>query len=266
MKSRLPLPLHREPTALTAAQTERYDRHLRLHEFSPDAQARLAASRVFVIGTGGLGSPILLYLAGAGVGTIGIGEDDVIDTSNLHRQVMHSTCNAGSSKAQSAAARIRDLNPDVEVLVYEQRLTADSAREIFSDFDLVIDASDNFPTRYMVDDVCTELGIPRIWGVALEYAAHVSVFWGGETAHAHGFTPDIRLRDVFPTPPPAGVIPTAKEVGVFGALCGQAGTLMANEAIKLITGVGEVAFGDIIALNSLTSRTAVIPIIPRTVE
>ncbi|MDN6487277.1 MAG: ThiF family adenylyltransferase, partial [Ancrocorticia sp.] len=171
---------------LTSSQRERYARQLRLPGFGEDSQRRLASGRVLVVGAGGLGSPALLYLAAAGVGTIGIIDDDVVDLTNLHRQVIHTTAEVGVPKTASAAKAIHDLNPEVRVIEHACRITEDNAQEIISDYDLVLDGTDNFLTRYTVDAACSQLSVPEIWGSILRYSAQVSVFWTGPNATAHG--------------------------------------------------------------------------------
>jgi molybdopterin/thiamine biosynthesis adenylyltransferase/rhodanese-related sulfurtransferase len=234
---------------LTADQRIRYARQMRL--LSDEGQRRLLGGRVLVIGAGGLGSPALLYLAAAGVGTIGIVDDDVVDLTNLHRQVIHGTNSVGVPKVQSAAQRIHDVNPDVTVCEHRVRLDESNAQEIIAGYHVVIDGTDNFLTRYTVDAACSELSIPEVWGSILQYAAQVSVFWTGSRATAHGVAePGVCLRDLFPTPPPPGSTPSCGEAGVMGALCGQIGSLMANEAIKLLTGIGEPLIGRILLVDS----------------
>lgn len=239
---------------LTSPQRERYARQLRLPGFGEDAQRRLASSRVLVVGAGGLGSPALLYLAAAGVGTIGIIDDDVVDLTNLHRQVIHSTAQLGAPKTASAAKAIRELNPEVKVEEHACRITEENAEKIISEYDVVLDGTDNFLTRYTVDAACSNLSIPEIWGSILRYAAQVSVFWTGEAATAHGVPePGVCLRDLFPTPPPPGSTPSCGEAGVLGLLCGQVGSVMAGEAIKLLTGTGETLIGRVLVVDAAST-------------
>lgn len=256
----MPVRLHVEPgPSLTSAQKERYSRHLLLEHVGEVGQRRLLASRVLVVGAGGLGSPALLYLAGAGVGTIGIVDDDIVDTSNLQRQVVHTTADVGRHKVDSAADRIRALNPDVVVEQHRARLSRENAREVLSGYDIVLDGSDNFATRYLVDSVCAELGTPLVWGAILRFDAQVAVFW----SRPPGGAPGVTLRDLFPAPPPPGSTPSCGEAGVLGAMCGQVGALMATEAIKMLTGIGEPLLGRVAVLDALAARWSEIPISPR---
>lgn len=246
---------------LTSSQRERYARQLRLPGFGEDSQRRLASGRVLVVGAGGLGSPALLYLAAAGVGTIGIIDDDVVDLTNLHRQVIHTTAEVGVPKTASAAKAIHDLNPEVRVIEHACRITEDNAQEIISDYDLVLDGTDNFLTRYTVDAACSQLSVPEIWGSILRYSAQVSVFWTGPNATAHGVPePGVCLRDLFPTPPPPGSTPSCGEAGVLGLLCGQVGSVMAGEAIKLLTGTGDPLIGRILVLDATSTTYTTIPL------
>ncbi|PFG39309.1 adenylyltransferase/sulfurtransferase [Georgenia soli] len=241
---------------LTREQVQRYSRHLLLGQLGEAGQRRLLAARVLVMGAGGLGSPVLQYLAAAGVGHVTIVDDDVVDPSNLQRQVIHSTADVGRPKVDSAAAHVRALNPDVEVTTHHLRLDAANARELLAGHDLVIDGTDNFPTRYLVNDVCAELGIPLVWGSILRFDAQVSVFWSrGE--------PAVTLRDLFPTPPPEGTTPSCGQAGVLGAMCGQVGSIMAAEAVKLITGTGDPLLGRVLVLDVLGARWSELPVRPR---
>lgn len=241
--------------ALTDVQRERYARQILLPGFGEEGQRRLCAGRVLVVGAGGLGSPALLYLAAAGVGTIGIVDDDVVDLTNLQRQVIHSTAEVGVPKTVSAAHALHELNSDVRVIEHSCRITPDNAEEITSGYDVVLDGTDNFLTRYTVDAACSRLSIPEIWGSILRHAAQVSVFWTGPDATAHGIPePGVCLRDLFPTPPPPGSTPSCGEAGVFGLLCGQVGSIMAGEAIKLLTGIGEPLLGRVLVVDSATAE------------
>ncbi len=249
-------------SVLDNRQRTRYSRQILLH--GEDGQARLAAARVLVVGAGGLGSPALLYLAAAGVGTIGIVDDDVVDLSNLHRQVIHDSTAIATPKAVSAAAKIEALNPDVDVIVYPERLTEENAAQLMSGYDVVLDGSDNFFTRYAVDAACSELSIPEVWGSILRYSAQISVFWTGGRARQFGVKePGVCLRDLFPSPPPAGATSSCGEAGVIGSLCGQVGSTMAGEAVKLITGVGEPLLGTVLALDALSNRYETIRLLGR---
>ncbi len=246
---------------LTAEQRERYARQIRLPGFGEEGQRRLSAGKVLVIGAGGLGSPALLYLAAAGVGTIGIIDDDVVDLTNLHRQVIHTTTHVGMPKTASAAQAIRALNPDVQVVEHTCRLTEGNAQDIIGRYDLVLDGTDNFLTRYTVDAACSEVSVPEIWGSILRHTAQVSVFWTGPRASAHGVTePGVCLRDLFPSPPPPGSTPSCGEAGVFGLLCGQVGSIMAGEAIKLLTGMGEPLIGRVLLIDTASATYQSVPL------
>ncbi|KPN22084.1 molybdopterin-synthase adenylyltransferase MoeB [Arthrobacter sp. Edens01] len=234
-------PLTEPATELDREEKERYSRHLILPGFGAEAQLRLKNARVLVIGAGGLGSPALLYLAAAGVGTLGIVDDDTVDTSNLQRQVIHSMNDVGASKARSARDSVLALNPLVNVQLHEVRLDAGNALEIFSGYDLILDGTDNFATRYLVNDAAEILGKPYVWGSILRFDGQVSVFWG-----KHGPT----YRDLYPEPPAPGSVPSCAEGGVLGVLCAQIGSVMVNEAIKLITGTGRPLLGRLLVFNA----------------
>ena len=206
------------------------------------AQRRLKNARVLVIGAGGLGSPALLYLAAAGVGTLGIIDDDTVEASNLQRQVIHGMSDVGSSKAESARRSVLELNPLISVELHPVRLDASNALEIFAGYDLILDGTDNFATRYLVNDAAEILGKPYVWGSILRFDGQVSVFWG-----RHGPT----YRDLYPEAPPPGSVPSCAEGGVLGVLCAQIGSVMVNEAVKLITGTGATLLGRVLVLNAL---------------
>ena len=227
---------------LSREETERYSRHLIIPGFGLTAQQRLKNARVLVIGAGGLGSPALLYLAAAGVGTIGIVDDDVVDVSNLQRQIIHGVSNVGQPKAQSAAESIAELNPLVTVQQHVVRLDNSNALEIFAGYDLILDGTDNFATRYLVNDAAEILGKPYIWGSILRFDGQVSVFWA-----KHGPS----YRDLYPEAPPPGSVPSCAEGGVLGVLCAQIGSVMVNEAIKLITGTGVSLLGRVLIFDAL---------------
>lgn len=249
-----PLPLDLGPE-LTVADFRRYSRQLVLPEFGIEGQRRLRAARVLVLGAGGLGSPVLLYLAAAGVRTIGIVDFDEVEESNLHRQVIHPTSAVGRPKVASAVAAITALNPGVTVIPHDLRLTEENAAEIFAGYDVVLDGTDNFPTRYLANDTCVALGIPLIWASVLGFAAQVAVFWPA------GGGP--QLRDLFPSPPEPGTVPNCAEAGVIGALCGQVGSIMATEAIKLLTGIGRPLLGRVLVIDALAGRWDELPLLPR---
>lgn len=238
-------PLVQAGRHLTAAQTERYSRHIMLPPVGPIGQQRISNARVLVIGAGGLGSPILLYLAAAGIGTIGIIDDDTVEISNLQRQVLHTTSNVGRPKVTSAQEAIHAINPSVTVIEHPCRLTEGNALQIVDEYDLVVDGADNFATRYLVSDATTLLGKPSVWGSLLQFGAQVSVFWS-----AHGPT----YRDLYPEPPDPGSVPSCGEAGVLGMLCGIAGALMAAETIKVITGIGTPLVGRVARYDALDAR------------
>ncbi|TNC16893.1 adenylyltransferase/sulfurtransferase MoeZ [Georgenia sp. 311] len=258
----MPLPPLCEPgPPLSREQVLRYSRHLLLEQLGEVGQRRLRAARVLVMGAGGLGSPVLLYLAAAGVGQVGVVDDDVVEATNLQRQVLHSTEDVGRPKVDSAREHVRALNPDVDVVTHHVRLDATNAREVIGRYDLVLDGTDNFPTRYLVADVCADLGIPLVWGSILRFDAQVSVFWSRPPADA-GY-PAVTLRDLFPSPPPPGATPSCGQAGVLGAMCGQVGSLMAAEAVKLVAGVGEPLLGRVAVLDVLAARWSELPLRPR---
>lgn len=248
-----PLPLDLGPK-LTVPEFSRYSRQLVLPEFGIEGQRRLRAAKVLVLGAGGLGSPVLLYLAAAGVGTIGIVDFDQVEESNLHRQVIHSTASVGRPKVASAMDAIAALNPGVTLIPHQCRLTEANAAETFAAYDLVLDGTDNFPTRYLANDTCVALGIPLVWASVLGFAAQVAVFWPA------GGGP--QLRDLFPNPPAPGSVPNCAEAGVIGALCGQVGSIMATEAIKLLTGIGRPLLGRVLVLDALDGRWDELPLAP----
>ncbi|TKV29653.1 molybdopterin-synthase adenylyltransferase MoeB [Arthrobacter sp. NamB2] len=228
--------------SLSREETQRYSRHLIIPGFGIDAQLRLKNARVLVIGAGGLGSPALLYLAAAGVGTLGIVDDDDVELSNLQRQVIHGMSDLGRSKAESARDSILELNPLVQVVLHEERLDRDNALSLFAAYDLIVDGTDNFATRYLVNDAAAILGKPYVWGSILRFDGQVSVFW-----QDRGPT----YRDLYPEAPPAGSVPSCAEGGVLGVLCAQIGSVMVNEAVKLITGVGTTLLGRVLVFNAL---------------
>lgn len=228
--------------SLTAEERARYSRHLTLSEVGEAGQERLRDSSVLVVGAGGLGSPCLLYLAAAGVGRIGIMDDDRVEESNLQRQILHGTSGLRSPKARSAAARLSDLNPHVQLEVFEERLDLDNALETLRGWDVVVDGSDNFATRYLVNDACEILGIPFVYGAIQRFEGQVSVF-----NHQGGPT----YRDLFPQPPPPELAPNCAEAGVLGVLPGVVGTLQATEAIKVLLGQGRVLSGRLLLYDAL---------------
>ncbi|MET3204466.1 UNVERIFIED_ORG: adenylyltransferase/sulfurtransferase [Arthrobacter sp. UYEF13] len=235
-------PLVEPAGELTPAEVERYSRHLIIPEIGAVGQRRLKNAKVLVIGAGGLGSPALLYLAAAGVGTLGIVDDDHVDLSNLQRQVIHGVADVGRPKIESARDAVAALNPLVEVRLHNVRLDASNALELFADYDLILDGADNFATRYLVNDAAAILGKPYVWGSIFRFDGQVSVFW-----EKHGPT----YRDLYPEAPPAGSVPSCGEGGVFGMLCAAVGSLMVTEAVKLITGVGRSLLGRLAVFDAL---------------
>ncbi|MDI3193158.1 molybdopterin-synthase adenylyltransferase MoeB [Pseudarthrobacter sp. AL07] len=235
-------PLVEPAGELTPAEVERYSRHLIIPEIGAVGQRRLKNAKVLVIGAGGLGSPALLYLAAAGVGILGIVDDDHVDLSNLQRQVIHGVADVGRPKIESARDAVAALNPLVEVRLHNVRLDASNALELFADYDLILDGADNFATRYLVNDAAAILGKPYVWGSIFRFDGQVSVFW-----EKHGPT----YRDLYPEAPPAGSVPSCGEGGVFGMLCAAVGSLMVTEAVKLITGVGRSLLGRVALFDAL---------------
>jgi adenylyltransferase/sulfurtransferase len=237
-----PGPLVGPAAELSAAEVERYSRHLIIPEIGSIGQRRLKNAKVLVIGAGGLGSPALLYLAAAGVGTLGIVDDDDVDLSNLQRQVIHGVADVGRPKIESARDAISALNPLVDVRLHNVRLDASNALELFAGYDLILDGADNFATRYLVNDAAAILGKPYVWGSIFRFDGQVSVFW-----EQHGPT----YRDLYPEAPPAGSVPSCGEGGVFGMLCAAVGSMMVTEAVKLITGVGRSLLGRLALYDAL---------------
>src|SRR5688572_21278269 len=223
----------------------RYSRHLILPEVALGGQRRLKAARVLLVGAGGLGSPLTLYLAAAGVGHLGLVDFDVVDLTNLQRQVLHGTKDVGRSKLESARERVQDMNPKVQVETYETRLTSANALDIIRDYDIVADGTDNFPTRYLVNDACVLLGKPNVYGSIFRFEGQASVF----------ATPDGPCyRCLFREPPPPGLVPSCAEGGVLGVLPGLVGVIQATETIKLILGVGETLIGKLLLVDALALR------------
>jgi adenylyltransferase/sulfurtransferase len=236
-----------EPAAeLTKEEVERYSRHLIIPDVGMTGQKRLKNAKVLVIGAGGLGSPALMYLAAAGVGTLGIVEFDEVDTSNLQRQIIHGTSDVGRPKGESARDSIREINPLVEVRLHDLRLDSSNALEVFGDYDLILDGTDNFATRYLVNDTAVLLGKPYVWGSIFRFEGQASVFWE-DAPNGQG----LNYRDLYPEPPPAGMVPSCAEGGVLGVLCASIGSIMVNEAIKLIVGIGEPLLGRLMVYDAL---------------
>lgn len=231
---------------LTSEERARYARHLTLPQVGLEGQRRIKAASVLCIGSGGLGSPLLLYLAAAGVGRIGIVDFDVVDASNLQRQVIHGSHTVGQTKTASAQARLRDLNPHCHVETHNLRLTADNALTLVAAYDLICDGTDNFPSRYLINDACSLLGKPFVYGSVQGFEGQVSVF--------NLTTSSPNYRDLVPEPPPPGLIPSCAEGGVLGVMPGLIGVLQATEAIKVITGIGKPLDGRLLLVDGLTMR------------
>src|SRR5882757_8935017 len=246
-EEQMPLPPLVEPAAeLTKQEVERYSRHLIIPDVGVAGQKRLKNAKVLVVGAGGLGSPALLYLAAAGVGTLGIVEFDVVDESNLQRQVIHGQSDVGRPKAESARDSIAEINPFVKVNLHQTHLNSENALDIFRDYDLILDGTDNFATRYLVNDAAVLLGKPYVWGSIFRFEGQASVFWD-DAPNGQG----LNYRDLYPEPPPPGMVPSCAEGGVLGVLCASIGSIMVTEAIKLITGIGETLLGRLMVYDAL---------------
>ncbi|MFY9263431.1 MAG: HesA/MoeB/ThiF family protein [Actinomycetaceae bacterium] len=225
---------------------ERYARHCALRGFGENAQQKITQASVLVVGAGGLGSPVLQYLVGAGVGTVGILDNDVVAVSNLHRQVLHTEAAVGIAKVTSAIKQLRELNSTVNLVGHNLRLTEDNASTIIGEYDLVVDCSDNFATRYLIDDVCAELKTPTVWGVVGGYYGQVSVFLHSQDGQS--------LRDLYPQVPAPGTIQEPAETGTYGPACGITGSIMASQALKLITGLGSQLIGQVVLIDALSAE------------
>ena len=227
---------------LSQDEISRYSRHLILPEVGLEGQLKIKNSKVLVVGTGGLGAPVILYLAAAGVGTLGLIDFDIVDESNLQRQIIHTTRDVGRPKISSATDRIKGINPNVKVVSYNDKLTSKNALEIIKDFDIVVDGTDNFQTRYLINDSCVLLNKPFVYGSIFRFEGQVSVFnaYDGPC-----------YRCLYPEPPPVGLVPSCAEGGVIGVLPGIIGTIQANETIKLILGIGEVLSGRLLTFDAL---------------
>ncbi|SEM66369.1 adenylyltransferase/sulfurtransferase MoeZ [Cryobacterium sp. TMT1-3] len=252
-------PLVEPVDRLSTSESVRTARQRRLPQLNELGQRRLANARVLVLGAGGLGSPALLYLAAAGVGTIGIVDGDDVEPSNLQRQIIHGQADVGRPKVDSAAERIAEIAPESTVVRHTERLVLANAAEIIGGYDVVIDGTDNFPTRFLVNDTCARLGLPLVWASVLRFDAQLSVFWA-TPPKGSGVT-GVHLRDLFPTPPAEGEVPNCADAGVLGALCGQVGSLMATETIKLITGIGSPLIGRVLVIDALSGRFSEIPLL-----
>ena len=232
-----------EPAAtLTVDEVRRYSRHLIIPDVAMDGQKRLKNAKVLCIGAGGLGSPALMYLAAAGVGTLGIVEFDTVDESNLQRQIIHGQSDIGRSKAESARDSVKEINPYVNVILHEERLESENALELFAQYDLIVDGTDNFATRYLVNDACVLLNKPYIWGSIYRFDGQASVFWSE-------YGPCYRC--LYPEPPPPGMVPSCAEGGVLGVLCASIGSIQVTEAIKVLTGIGEPLVGRLMIYDAL---------------
>ena len=232
-------------------QVARYSRHLLLPEIGDLGQRRLTGARVLVVGAGGLGTPVLSYLAAASVGQLTIIDDDTVDVSNLQRQVIHRDADVGTAKVASAVRAVTELNPSVQITPIEQLLTADNALPLFADHDVVVDATDNFATRYLVNDACVLLGLPLVWGAIHRFDGQVAVWWANEHPC---------YRCIFPDPPPAGAVPSCAEGGVLGAIPGVIGSIQATEVVKLLLGVGQPLVGRLVLHNALTGTWSTVSV------
>lgn len=242
------------PPELTDAQRDRYSRHILLPEVGERGQAKLLASKVLLLGAGGLGSPAALYLAAAGVGTLGIVDADTVDASNLQRQILHRTSLVGQPKVKSAAATIAELNPDVKVVPHEERMTSANVERLFTAYDVVVDGTDNFPTRYLVNDASVFLGKPVVHGSIFRFDGQVTTFVPEKAAKKTGAPVSPCYRCLYPEPPPPHLAPSCQEAGVLGILCGIVGTLQATEAIKILLGQGDVLAGRLLTYDSLKMK------------
>lgn len=225
----------------TDNQIERYSRHIILKEIGVEGQIKLLQSRVLIVGAGGLGSPAAFYLAAAGIGTIGIIDGDVVDITNLQRQIIHTTADIDRAKVISAKEKMEKINPDVKVIVYQELLTAENIREIISEYDFVLDGTDNFPTKFLINDACVILGKPFSHGGILKFDGQTMTYVPGNACY----------RCVFKSPPPKGLVPTCSQAGVLGSIAGMLGTIQATEALKYLTEVGELLTNRLLIFNAL---------------
>jgi molybdopterin/thiamine biosynthesis adenylyltransferase/rhodanese-related sulfurtransferase len=243
------------PPELTDAQRERYSRHILLPEVGEAGQARLLKSKVLLLGAGGLGSPAAMYLAAAGVGTLGIVDADVVDSSNLQRQIIHATSRVGTPKVESAAKCIAELNPDVKVVAHAERMTSANVERLFQDYEVVVDGTDNFPTRYLVNDASVWMGKPVVHGSIFRFDGQVTTFIPEKAAKQLGLAEASPCyRCLYPEPPPPHLAPSCQEAGVLGILCGIIGTLQATEAIKILLGKGTTLAGRLVTYDSLKMK------------
>jgi adenylyltransferase/sulfurtransferase len=237
--------LKQEEVKLSKEEIQRYSRHLIMPEVGMEGQLKLKRARVLTIGTGGLGAPLGLYLAAAGVGHLGLVDFDVVDSSNLQRQVTFTTADVGKSKSEAAKARLTALNPAIEIVSYDTRLTSENALELFRDYDIIVDGTDNFPTRFLVNDACVLLGKPNVYGSIFRFEGQATIF---------GYTGGPCYRCLYPEPPPPGLVPSCAEGGVLGVLPGIIGSIQAMETIKLILGAGEPLVGRLLLFDALAMR------------
>jgi adenylyltransferase/sulfurtransferase len=237
-----------QPPVLTAPQMERYSRQIILEEVGIEGQAKLLRGKVLIIGAGGLGSPVALYLAAAGVGTLGVVDGDRVDLTNMHRQILHATAAIGQPKTQSAQRTLDALNPEVTVVPYQTVLTSENAMDIIGQFDVVVNGSDNFPTRYLVNDACVLLGKPLVDASILKWEGQATTFLPGQGCY----------RCLFPTPPPPGAVPSCAEGGILGALCGYMGARQALEVLKILLGTGETLSGKLLIFDALEGETRMV--------
>jgi molybdopterin/thiamine biosynthesis adenylyltransferase/rhodanese-related sulfurtransferase len=237
--------LQQQEVKLSREEIQRYSRHLIMPEVGMEGQLKLKRARVLTIGTGGLGAPLGLYLAAAGVGHLGLVDFDVVDSSNLQRQVTFTTADVGKPKSEAAKARLSALNPAIEIVSYETRLTSDNALELFRDYDIIVDGTDNFPTRFLVNDACVLLGKPNVYGSIFRFEGQATVF---------GYPGGPCYRCLYPEPPPPGLVPSCAEGGVLGVLPGIVGSIQAMETIKLILGTGEPLVGRLLLFDALAMR------------
>ncbi len=244
-------PLVAPAAGLSPEELRRYDRHLLLPQVGLTGQLRLKNARVLVVGAGGLGSPVLAYLAAAGVGVLGVVDDDVVEVSNLQRQIVHGQDDVGRAKVDSAAESVASWNPHVQVRTHRTRVTAENAMELLADYDLVADGTDNFATRYLLNDACALAGKPYVWASILRFDGQLSVFWAG-----HGPC----YRCLFPEPPAPGTVPSCAEGGVLGVLCGAVGSAQAAEVVKLVTGAGEPLVGRLALHDALAPSWDTLPV------
>lgn len=242
---RLRVPVSRELPALSNEEISRYSRHVIMPEVGMEGQRRLKAASVLMIGTGGLGAPVGMYLAAAGVGRLGIVDFDVVEASNLQRQIIHGTADIGRLKIESARDRLRDINPHIEIETHQTRVTSANALRLFADYDIIVDGTDNFPTRYLVNDACVLLGKPNVYGSIFRFEGQASVFWAEKGAC---------YRCLYPEPPPPGLVPSCAEGGVLGVLPGIVGAIQANETIKLILGAEETLINRLLLFDAWTMK------------